>query len=89
MSTIHREVRTKLGKRLQASRTDRPDEWNMDEYTRMAEEQGDLIEELYWGLINVSSKFHIATEDQDSVFNVDHILEDVDNLLAKVEKSYD
>lgn len=38
MTTLREQPKSELGKRLQASRTNRPDEWSMDEYTRMAED---------------------------------------------------
>jgi len=37
MTTLVQEPRSLLGIKLQDRRTDRPDEWSMDEYTRMAE----------------------------------------------------
>lgn len=38
MTTLNQMVASELGKRLQLSRTDRPNEWQIDEFTRMAEQ---------------------------------------------------
>lgn len=37
MTTLHAKPISELGKRLQTARIDRPNEWQIDEYTRMAE----------------------------------------------------
>lgn len=43
MTTLNKEPKSQLGKRLQFYRTDRPDEFTMDEFTRMAEELNDQL----------------------------------------------
>lgn len=40
------EVESKLGKIIQSFRCDRPDEWTMDDFIRMAEEMHMEIERL-------------------------------------------
>ena len=40
------EVESELGKLIQAFRCDRPDEWTMDDFIRMAEEMHQEIEML-------------------------------------------
>lgn len=44
MTTLREEPKSALGKRLQAYRADRPDEWSMDDFTRMAEELQQKLE---------------------------------------------
>ena len=46
MTTVRGEIKSDLGKKLQAYRTDRPDEWTMDEFTREAEKMQARIVEL-------------------------------------------
>ena len=46
MTTVRGDIKSELGQKLQNYRTDRPDEWTMDEFTRAAEEMQDHIVEL-------------------------------------------
>ena len=46
MTTVRGEIKSELGKQLQNYRTDRPDEWTMDEFTREAEKMQARIVEL-------------------------------------------
>ena len=46
MTTVRGDIKSELGQKLQNYRTDRPDEWTMDEFTRAAETMQDRIVEL-------------------------------------------
>ena len=46
MTTLRESPTSKLGVKLQNYRTDRPDEWTMDEFTREAETMAMRIKEL-------------------------------------------
>ena len=46
MTTLREAPASKLGVKLQSYRTDRPDEWTMDEFTREAELMALRIKEL-------------------------------------------
>jgi len=46
MTTLREKPVSELGQLLQQKRTDRPDEWSMDEFTRMAEKLQAENEEL-------------------------------------------
>ena len=51
---------SKLGRLMQAFRTDRPSEWQMDEFIRMAEDMHKMNKELLAALevIAASEEFH-------------------------------
>jgi type II secretory pathway component PulJ len=46
MTTLRDKPRSELGKKLQSYRADRPDEWTMDEFTRMAEKLEQQLADL-------------------------------------------
>ena len=53
MTTLRTEPKSKLGISLQMYRADRPDEWAMDDFTRLAEKMQSRIVELEKALSNI------------------------------------
>lgn len=67
MTTVHGEIKSDLGKKLQTYRTDRPDEWTMDEFTREAEKMQARNTELKAALNRISrltNNFHVINAKQ-------------------------
>lgn len=69
MTTVHCEIKSDLGKKLQVYRADRPDEWTMDEFTREAEKMQVRNAEFEAALI-YSIDIIKAISDDPEVLNV-------------------
>lgn len=65
MTTLRESPVSKLGAKLQSYRTDRPDEWTMDEFTREAEAMAMRIKELEAELAEETDFLQTASHDLD------------------------
>lgn len=65
MTTLRTSPKSKLGIDLQAFRTDRPDEWRMDEFTREAEAMNEQNKALIEALEHIKKHQEVmAGEDK-------------------------
>jgi hypothetical protein len=65
MTTLRTPPVSKLGIQLQNYRADRPDEWNMDEFTRSAEAMALRIKELEADLVGAKAQIKVYDDQYD------------------------
>lgn len=75
MTTLRTPPRSKLGIDLQTFRTDRPDEWRMDEFTRNAEDMQARINELEKTILEtLDENGHLADGDVCTLIKLKRVM---------------
>lgn len=68
MTTVRSEIKSDLGKKIQAYRTDRPNEWTMDEFTREAEVMNEKNKALKALLKEVQAIIELSPAVTDTIW---------------------
>jgi len=62
------DCKSKLGKRMQAFRCDRPSEWLMDEFIREVEKLDDKLKKCLCALADAEINEHLQDEMRELIF---------------------